>query len=204
MADFMAAVRDFVATATTLEVALATIGLVALTVGLAAWIGKAIMDRRRPVSALGGYAAYGSPVPPPMQPNPQARNANWGTDNGIVFPATGGNAAADFSTRPERKDRPPRPEAQRGEGPISAMLSEGLEEISTSGDRVVDAVRERPLEFIAGALAAGFAAGMLLPALGGRAKMTKLLERLLEANGEPRRGDEGPRDADLFRRQRPK
>ena len=85
--------------------------------------------------------------------------------------------------------------------------------MATGGDRLAEAVRERPIQYLMGALAAGFAAGLWLPTLYGQQRITKLLERLIESNEELKavrledrreaRADIERRETERFRQSRP-
>jgi hypothetical protein len=105
-------------------------------------------------------------------------------DDTIVFPT--GRGFGDFrlvELPPPRTPSFELPEATA----ISSMLAGGLDEIADGGDQLADAVRKRPIQYLIGALAAGFAAGVFVPALAGQNRIEKLLQRLVEGQEEIRR-----------------
>jgi hypothetical protein len=109
---------------------------------------------------------------------------DWNGEDGLVFPSGGGG---DFRRRPVDNRRFEYDDVR----PADSMFVGGIE-----------AVRERPLEFLAGALAAGFAAGLLLPIFSNRSSQTRLLEGLFEVSEESR--TQAQREAKRFRQARPK
>jgi hypothetical protein len=113
-----------------------------------------------------------SALPPPLPP-----------DDTIVFPTGRGFGDFRMVDLPPPRSSYELPESTA----ISSMLAGGLDELAGSGDRVADAIRERPLQYLVGALAAGFAAGLIVPALSGQHRIEKLLERLVEGQEEVRR-----------------
>ncbi len=147
----------FFDTATPMEVALATIGIVTLATALIGWGVRALLRRRAFAAADGS-------------------GGSWLADDTIVFPAGRGAGEPRFDIPP------PRVADDDGPSPISSIFAGGLDELATGGDRIVEAVREHPLSFVAGALAAGFAAGMIVPIFSTRNRIAKLLDRLVEAN----------------------
>jgi hypothetical protein len=112
---------------------------------------------------------------------------DWNGQGGLIFPADGDSRRFE-------------PDDVR---PADSMFVESMNEIGASGGRIVEAVRERPLEFLAGALAAGFAAGLLLPIFSNRNHQTRLLERLVEVSEKSRR-TQAQRGTERFRQARPK
>jgi len=185
MPEFAAAIQEYVNTATTLEVALAAIGILALATAFIGWIARLVgrnrkSRRARRTSGFGGSDGFSGSDP-------------WGMENGIVFPA--GSGANEFRPEPMQFDD----DDEEGEAsPVGQILAGGLDEIMGTGERVVEAVRERPLEFIAGALAAGFAVGLVLPLFNSKNRTAKLLERLLEDRSK------AERESDRFRQARQK
>jgi hypothetical protein len=139
-----------------------------------------------------GAAAYTS-APSPVEPvlsaaaleHESALTPPLPPDDTIVFPTGTGRGFGDF----RMVDLPPpRSSYELPESTaISSILAGGLDELAGSGDRVADAIRERPLQYLVGALAAGFAAGLMVPALSGQHRIEKLLERLVEGQEETRR-----------------
>jgi len=98
-----------------------------------------------------------------------------------VFPT--GRGFGDYRTGdlpPPRNGIGDLPEA----GAIASILSEGLDDLAGGGDRLAEAVRERPVQYFVGALAAGFVAGLLFPMIYGQQRVSRLLERLIESNEE--------------------
>ena len=184
MPEFASAIQEYANTATSLEVALAIIGVLALGTALIGWIVRLTglgRKRGRPRRTYG----YGG--------NENLAGGDpWGMD-AIVFPA--GTGANEFRPEPMRFDAD---EHEDKLGPITEILAGGIDDIAGTGERVVEFVRERPLEFIAGALAAGFAVGLVMPLFSGQNRTAKLLERLLEDRSEAKR------EADRFRQARPK
>jgi len=131
-------------------------------------------------------------------------------DDTIVFPT--GRGFGDYRTvdlPPPRNGLGDLPEA----GTIASILSEGLDDLASGGDRLAEAVRERPVQYFAGALLAGFAAGLMFPMLYGQQRVTKLLERLIESNEELKhvrledrreaRAEVERRETERFRQSRP-
>jgi hypothetical protein len=130
-------------------------------------------------------------------------------DDAIVFPT--GRAFGEYRTAdlPPPRNAVDLPEAST----IANILTEGLDDLATGGDRLAEAVRERPIQYLMGALAAGFAAGLWLPTLYGQQRITKLLERLIESNEELKavrledrreaRADIERRETERFRQSRP-
>jgi hypothetical protein len=104
-------------------------------------------------------------------------------DDTIVFPTGRGFGDFRMVDLPPPRSSYELPETTA----ISSILAGGLDELAGRGDRVADAVRERPLQYLVGALAAGFAAGLMVPALSGQNRIEKLLERLVEGQEEIRR-----------------
>jgi hypothetical protein len=124
----------------------------------------------------GVATALPPPLPPPFESRP--------IDDAIVFPT--GRGFGDYRTvdlPPPRNGLPELPEAST----IASILSEGLDDLATGGDRLAEAVRERPVQYVVGALAAGFVAGLMFPMVYGQQRVTKLLERLVESNEELKR-----------------
>ena len=115
-------------------------------------------------------------IPPPSYDNRPI-------DDAIVFPT--GRGFGDYRTvdLPPPRNAVDLPEA----GTIASILSEGLDDLATGGDRLAEAVRERPIQYVLGALAAGFAAGLMFPMVYGQQRVAKLLERLIESNEEIKR-----------------
>jgi hypothetical protein len=103
-------------------------------------------------------------------------------DDAIVFPSGHGHGDyGDFHTSelpPLRSPVADLPEA----GAIASILSDGLDDLASGGDRFAEAVRERPIQYMIGALAAGFAAGVMFPLMYGQARLTRLLEKVIETN----------------------
>jgi hypothetical protein len=140
-------------------------------------------------------------VPPEYESRP--------VDDAIVFPT--GRAFGEYRTAdlPPPRNAVDLPEAST----IANILTEGLDDLATGGDRLAEAVRERPIQYLMGALAAGFAAGLWLPTLYGQQRITKLLERLIESNEELKavrledrreaRADIERRETERFRQSRP-
>ncbi len=186
MPDFAAIVRDFVDTATSLEVLLSAVAAMALVTAGVGWVMRlGRRDERKPTRGKRGYG---------YRPRPDAVPAsqNWGIENGIVFPAGG-----DFA-------RPQMPIDLRSfddERERSSLFG-GIDDLANGGGRVVDAVRDRPLEFLAGALAAGFAAGLIVPLFANQNRTLRLLERLAKGKDDARL--QAQREAERFRQARAK
>jgi hypothetical protein len=105
-------------------------------------------------------------------------------DDTIVFPT--GRGFGDFRLVELPPPRTPSFELPETTA-ISSMLAGGLDDIAGGGDQLADAVRKRPIQYLLGALAAGFAAGVFVPALAGQNRIEKLLQRLVEGQDEIRR-----------------
>ena len=131
-------------------------------------------------------------------------------DDTIVFPT--GRGFGDYRTvdlPPPRNGLSDLPEA----GTIASILSEGLDDLASGGDRLAEAVRERPVQYVVGALLAGFAAGLMFPMVYGQQRVAKLLERLIESNEELKhvrledrreaRAEVERRETERFRQSRP-
>jgi len=110
---------------------------------------------------------------------------DWNGEDGLIFPS--GGPGGDFRRQPVDNRRFEYDDVR----PADSMFAGGIE-----------AVRERPLEFLAGALAAGFAAGLVLPIFSNRSSQTRLLEGLFEVSAERR--TQAQREAKRFRQARPK
>jgi hypothetical protein len=199
MPEFATAIQDFVSTGTTLEVALAAIGILAMATAFVGWIARIVhrgrQGRRRRKAGFGGHEGFAGSDPWSV--------AGLSTNNGIVFEA--GTGANEFRPEPmpQFEDDDDDEDRYREPGPISQILAEGLDDIAGTGERVVEAVRDRPLEFLAGALAAGFAFGVVLPLFTNKSRTVKLLERWLSEQEESRAA-EARREAERFRQARPK
>ncbi len=185
MPDFAAIVRDFVDTATSLEVLLSAVGAFALVAAGVGWIMR--LGRREERKPSRGKRGYG------YRPRSAAAAAaqNWGIENGIVFPAGG-----EF-VRPQVPVDLRSFDDERERGPLF-----GGSDVLAGGGRVADAVRDRPLEFLAGALAAGFAAGLIVPLFANQNRVLRLLERI--ANGKDDARLQAQREAERFRQARAK
>src|ERR1700681_1032702 len=110
---------------------------------------------------------------------------DWNGEDGLIFPS--GGPGGDFRRQPV-DNRRFEPDDVR---PVGSVFVGGIE-----------AVRERPLEFLAGELAAGFAAGLVVPIFSNRSLRTRLLEGLAEVNQESR--TQAQHEAKRFRQARPK
>jgi hypothetical protein len=200
MSEFAMALQEFVSTGTTLEVALAAIGVLALVTALVGWIARVVQrtrkSRKRRRGPFGGHDGLGGG-------DPWTVGAGMGMsmNNGIVFEA--GSGANEFRPEPMPQFDDDDEDEGRAPGPISQIVAGGLDDIAGTGERVLEAVRERPLEFLAGALAAGFAFGVVLPLFSSKGRTVKLLERWLVENEESRAA-EARREAERFRQARPK
>jgi hypothetical protein len=185
--DLAAAIQNFFETSTTLEALLGAVGILALlTAGVGFVLRLNQRKRKERVragrrSARAGMSAY----------------EDWNVEGGIIFPSGGGGG--DF-----RRERFDRQQFDNGRTPErESFLAEGFEGIAARGERAIEAVRERPLEFLAGALAAGFVAGVLLPVFSDRSRQARLLERLVAEN-EERSLLKAQREAERFRQARQK
>jgi hypothetical protein len=116
----------------------------------------------------------------------------WSPENGIVFPPSGD----DFQHRPVD------PRELDGEDDRERPLTSIFDGVADAGGamRVAEAVRERPLEFLAGAVVTGFAAGLIIPLLASQNRTMQLLERLAKLNEENR--SQAQREAERFRQAR--
>lgn len=203
MPDFAAALRDFVDTATTLEVLLAGVGFLALaTAGIGWFLKMNHRADRTPAVRRGRKAARagrGARDPYARATGGIPSYDQWAAENGIVFPPDGGGGGGDFRMRSIPID--PRDLGDEDDGPRGSGFG-GFGEIGGGGARVVEAFRERPLEFLAGAIAAGFAAGLIVPLFSDRSRSTQLLERLVQVSEESR--TPAQREAERFRQARPK
>ena len=170
----------FLEGATRLELALAAIGGFTLLTAMVSWALRSMRG-----------AAQADPK------KPAARPEGWAGDGTIVFPGGRDAGRARFEVPP--------PRAPEESSPLGSLLGSGVDGIAERGEHLIDAVREHPLQFVLGALAAGFAAGMIVPLFSMRERSTRLLERLLEVNEElrDRRNDER-REPEFFRQARPK
>jgi hypothetical protein len=143
-------------------------------------------------------------------PQPPAAHDGDSVDDTIVFPT--GRSYGEFKTGdlPPPRNAVDLPEAST----IASILTEGLDDLATGGDRLADSVRERPIQYLLGALAAGFAAGLMFPMVYGQQRVTKLLERLIESNEELKhvrlleerreaRAEADRREIERFRQSRP-
>jgi hypothetical protein len=184
MPDLAAAIRDFVDTATVLEVALAAIGILSLLTAIIGWFLRMSQRDDRPVAR--GRASRGG------RRSAGGRGANWTPDGGIVFPPSGDGF----------QHRPVDPRELDGDDDRESITSifDGVAEATGGAARVVEAVRERPLEFLAGAIATGFAAGLIIPLFANQTRTVQLLERLAKLNEENRSAAQ--READRFRQAR--
>jgi hypothetical protein len=176
--------QDYVFSSTTLQVALATIGVLALLTAFVGWIIRLYRHLRKSLPERWTKGFGGDDGSSGGEP--------WAAENGIVFPA--GSGADQFRPGPMRfyDDEDDR------RSPVKRIVAGGLDEIAGTRERIVDAVRERPLEFIAGALATGFAVGLVMPLFSTKSRTAKLLQRLLEERSGART------EANRFRRARPK
>jgi len=190
MPDLAALIQNFFATSTTLEALLAAVAVVALlTAGFGFGLRMNHRNHKTRTRAGGGTGRRGSRA---------ASNAyeDWNVEGGIIFPSGGGDT---------RRERPYARQLRDEYGPESdeeSMPQGGFDGIAASGERAIEAVRERPLEFLAGAVAAGFAVGLLLPIFTSN-RQIRLLERLVEAN-EERSLNQAQREAERFRQARQK
>jgi hypothetical protein len=185
MPDFAAAIRDFFETATVLEAALAGIAMLSLLTAIVGWFLR--MNRRddRPL-ARGRAAGAG-------RRSAVERGAHWVPDAGLVFSASDDD---DFQHRPID----PRDLDGDGNGDDDddrEPIFDGVADASGGAARAVEAVRERPLEFLASAIATGFAAGLIVPLFANQNRTVQLLERLAKLHEENR--SQAQREADRFR-----
>jgi len=187
--DLAAAISNFIQTTTTLEALLAAVGILSLLTAGVAWVLR--MNHRSRKQPAGSRAT-----------GRNARGAangydSWNVEDGLLFPSGAGGG----HSRRERLDRDQFDNGRDAESP--SPLSDGFEGIVARSERAIEAVRERPLEFLAGALAAGFAAGLLLPFFSERTRQTRLLERLVEST-EDHNLTQAQREAERFRQARQK
>jgi hypothetical protein len=185
MPDLAAAIRDFVDTATVLDALLAGIAILSLLTAGVGWLIRMNQRDDRPVGRA--RAARGG------RRNKSGRGgpAQWGADNGNVFPPSGD----DFQHRPvDPRDLDGEDERE----PINSLF-DGVADAAGGAARVVEAVRQRPLEFLAGAVATGFAAGLIIPLFANQNRTVQLLERLAKLNEER---TQAQREADRFRQAR--
>jgi hypothetical protein len=190
MPDLAAIIQNFFETSTTLEALLAAVAVVAL---LTAGVGWVLRMNHRTKKARGRAGAG----PGRRSPRAAANGYDdWNVEGGIIFPSGGGDHRRERHYVRQSAD-------ERGSEPDGESIFEGgFEGIAASGERAIEAVRERPLEYLAGAVAAGFAVGLLLPIFTST-RQIRLLERLVEAN-EERSLTQLQREAERFRQARQK
>lgn len=158
----MASVPDFMATA---SAALGGLGIVSFSTAAVAWFVK--MSRREdgPLSAAKAWGGKTWGVWP-IGAGPQAA-PEWDPRNAIVFAPSdddGGFGPVD----------PPDADGDEGFRPLAG------------GSGVLAAIRERPLEYLAGAAATGFAAGLIVPLFANQNRTLQLLEQLAKRFEEKR------------------
>jgi hypothetical protein len=191
MPEFAADFRDYYQTATTLDALLAAIAVLSLlTAGIALMLrmnpNQTQRRARFPRGSEGGRARRSASA---------TTYDDWSVEDGILFPTSPADEPRN-GRGPQPENRPPQtPEANEPKEPKpGAARDRG----PSTRERVVQAVRNRPIEYITAAFGVGFAAGLLVPVFSDLGRQTRLLERLVEAS-EQRRLAQNQREAERFR-----